>query len=181
MMRFSCARRISNEATGQMRLFSAPAKFTGRHMALVLAGFFGITLLANGTLAYFAGSSWSGLIVKNVYKVSQDFNRRLDRAEIQQNLRWQTALGYAGGQLAFSLRDSANKPLAGYRVEAVVKRAVHARDDLTVILAEHMPGHYRAELSLKPGLWLVDVEVTRNRFSGYRQRYRITVTGSLRK
>ena len=50
--------------------------FTGRHMLLVTTSFFAVVISVNVTMAWFASSSWSGLVVENTYVASQEFNHR---------------------------------------------------------------------------------------------------------
>ncbi len=52
--------------------------FTGWHMLGIMVAFFGVIIAVNITMAYKAVSSWSGLVVKNTYVASQEFN---DKAE----------------------------------------------------------------------------------------------------
>ena len=58
-----------------------PDRFTGWHMVGVLGLFFGVTILVNLALAFFANGSWTGLIVKNSYVASQHYNERLAKEE----------------------------------------------------------------------------------------------------
>ena len=60
--------------------------FTGRHMLLVMVAFFGVTITVNLVLAFFATSSWTGLIVKNSYVASQEYNEKLAEARAQDAL-----------------------------------------------------------------------------------------------
>ena len=60
-------------------LFKGP--FTGWHMLTVMCLFFAVIIAVNVTMAVFAGSSWSGLIVKNTYVASQTFNEDVDRVK----------------------------------------------------------------------------------------------------
>ncbi|HLA02420.1 MAG TPA: FixH family protein, partial [Aestuariivirga sp.] len=41
--------------------------FTGWHMAAITISFFAVIIAVNLTLAVFASSSWSGLVVANSY------------------------------------------------------------------------------------------------------------------
>ena len=49
--------------------------FTGRHMLLLVSAFFAAVIAANGTMAYFAARSWTGLVVENSYVASQEYKR----------------------------------------------------------------------------------------------------------
>ena len=62
--------------------------FTGRHMFAILAGFFGVVIAVNFTMASYATSTFGGVVVENSYVASQEFNRWLDQAEAQEALGW---------------------------------------------------------------------------------------------
>lgn len=49
-------------------------RFTGYHMIACVVSFFAVIIFANVTMAWFASSSWTGLVVKNSYVASQQFN-----------------------------------------------------------------------------------------------------------
>ncbi len=51
-------------------------RFTGYHMAAIMVSFFGVVIAVNFTMAWYATSSWSGLVVENTYVASQQFNSR---------------------------------------------------------------------------------------------------------
>ena len=69
-------------------LFKGP--FTGRHMVVVMCLFFGVVISVNITMAVFAGTSWSGLIVKNTYVASQTFNDDVAEVEQMKARGWQS-------------------------------------------------------------------------------------------
>ena len=50
--------------------------FTGLHMLLSTSAFFCVVIAVNVTMAVYASSSWSGLVVENTYVASQEFNRK---------------------------------------------------------------------------------------------------------
>lgn len=62
--------------------------FTGRHMAVVMLGGFGIVIAVNLFMVTMAVGGFSGVVVKNSYVASQNFNGWLDRAEAQDALGW---------------------------------------------------------------------------------------------
>ena len=55
-----------------------PFTFTGWHMLAIMLAFFGTIITVNFTMAYLATSSWSGLVVKNTYVASQQFNGKTE-------------------------------------------------------------------------------------------------------
>jgi len=62
--------------------------FTGRHMAAIMVGFFGIVIVVNFYMASLATSTFTGVVVENSYVASQNFNRWLDEARVERGLGW---------------------------------------------------------------------------------------------
>ena len=54
--------------------FNRPFELTGKHVAMIFCGFFGIIIAVNVSMAMLASSSWTGLVVSNSYVASQKFN-----------------------------------------------------------------------------------------------------------
>ena len=55
-----------------------PREFTGKHMLVIMFAFFGVIIAVNLTMATFAHTSWSGLVVQNSYVAGQHFNRKAE-------------------------------------------------------------------------------------------------------
>lgn len=66
--------------------------FTGRHMTLVMIGFFGVVIAVNVTMATLASGSFGGTVVDNSYVASQRFNGWLAAARAQRRLGWRAAI-----------------------------------------------------------------------------------------
>ncbi len=58
----------------------------------MLLAFFGVIIAVNLTMAYFANSTWSGLVVANGYVASQSFDKDLAKARAQEALGWKVEL-----------------------------------------------------------------------------------------
>lgn len=126
---------------------------TGRHVLIgVLIGF-GIILSANMALVIAATGSFPGLVVKNSYVASQDFNhRQAERAA----LGWRAEVGYAQGVLSVALRTREGEAVLAESVTALVGRPSDARSDRQIALArDAATGRYTAPLTLDAGQWRV--------------------------
>lgn len=133
--------------------------FTGKHMALLMVGFFGVVIGVNVLLATFAVSTFSGVVVENSYVASQGFNRLLGAAKADRALGWKLDLARGGnGAVRFTLSDARGVPLRGADVRAQADHPLGARVP-SVMLApkEVAPGVYEAPLA--GGRWHVAVEV----------------------
>lgn len=131
---------------------SAPREFTGRHMALVMVAFFGTIISVNLIMAYFASSTWSGLVVPNSYVASQTFDA--DTAEREQELArgWRAETAYEGGHFRLRLTDAAGLPVEA-KVTATIGHPVNANFDRTLTLVPLSDGGYAGETALTPGRW----------------------------
>ncbi|GAB5349723.1 FixH family protein [Alteriqipengyuania sp. 357] len=63
-------------------------KFTGKHMAAVMVGGFGIVIAVNFYMASLATSGFGGVVVKNSYVASQNYNQWLEEAREQEATGW---------------------------------------------------------------------------------------------
>lgn len=152
-------------------------RFTGLHMLALVVGFFAVVIAANGTMAMFALSTWSGLVAQNGYVASQAYNGVLEAAARQKELGWTSRLDYSGGRLTFVLTDTRENPVTGLIVRAKLGRVVHEKDDRTLDLAASGDGAYGADVGpLGTGIWQVSV-IAEDERSGrlYRQIFRIDV------
>ncbi len=140
---------------------SAPAaagRFTGRHMALLMAGFFGTVIAVNLLLANLAVSSFSGVVVQNAYVASQGFNGLLSAAKAEQALGWSLDLRRGrGGAVRFTLTDASGAPLRNAAVRAVADHPLGTAAPVSLLPREVSPGVYEAALA--GGRWHVGVEV----------------------
>ena len=66
--------------------------FTGRHMAAIMVGGFGLVIAVNLLMAHYATSTFGGVVVENSYVASQKFNGWLASAEKSRELGWDVRL-----------------------------------------------------------------------------------------
>lgn len=149
--------------------------FTGWHMLAVTVGFFTVVIAVNVTMAVFATSSWTGLVVKSSYVASQEYNGVLRDARAQAARGWTSELDYGNGRLRFALHTRAGKALAGASVAATASRPVGTEQDATATLTESRPGIYEQAIALAPGEWNVEIRAVTGSGAAYRQIYRLRV------
>ncbi|MEM8539318.1 MAG: FixH family protein [Pseudomonadota bacterium] len=136
----------------------APKEFTGRHMFGVLALFFGTIITVNLFLAYSAGSTWTGLVVKNTYVESQKFNERTEAFKKQAAMGWQYDVAYDDEELSVSLLDSFSDPIKNAIVVTEIGRPVQEGEDQILQMTE-AGNRYSATAELGPGLWRARIKV----------------------
>ncbi len=149
--------------------------FTGRRMLAYVLAFFGVIIAVNMVLMTMALRTDNGLVVRNSYVASQNFNRNQDEARTQAALNWSVALVWNDGQLTLSYRDAQGMPLRDLEVAGRVGRPVTARDDRAVVLTRTGSGSYTTELTLGAGFWDVDLTATNTDGDRFRRIFQIRV------
>ncbi len=151
--------------------------FTGWHMLAIMLAFFGTIITVNFTMAYFATSTWSGLVVKNTYVASQEFNGKT--AAIKEML----ATGIAGDLsvdtkgMRYRLTLPDNVPVVADSVLAHFKRPVGEHQDFELVMTPAGDGLYLAETAVLPGSWIVEIKATKGGKMIMHEAKRVTVSG----
>lgn len=152
-----------------------PKVFTGRHMLAILIAFFGVVIGVNIVLAYFANSTWSGLVVANGYDASQSFNADQRRTRAQQAEGWTMKLTHQDGVITVMFADKNAQPLRRLTIVSSAGRPTTDAQDQKLTFHETAPGTYVADAKLAPGIWDVNMDVTGDGEQNYRKIYEIIV------
>lgn len=126
---------------------------TGRQVLLIVLAFFGVIIAANMTMLYFAVTNFSGLVVKNSYVASQNFETDRARARAAALTGWNLETAAVSGAVELLVTDQAGAPVERAVLSGVIGRPSHDRADRPVAFVEIAPGRYRAETGLEPGAW----------------------------
>ncbi len=130
-------------------------QFTGWHMLFIMLGFFGIVIGANLYMAISADRAWTGLVVKNSYVASQEYNEKLAANRAQHAMGWSSNIEIVDGEFIFTLLDGEQKPLSAQEVIVQINRPVGTKDDVQLILQQREDGKYSANVDLGAGVWKV--------------------------
>lgn len=152
------------------------SEFTGRHMLAIMIAFFGTIIAVNVTMATFAGTSWTGLVVKNSYVASQQFNRKAAEGRAQAALGWTGDLRIADGQILYRLTDASGAPVAPSAVTVGFRRPAYEAEDRLVSLASRPDGTFAAVDSPRDGIWIVEIDADVGMAKPYRDVRRIVVS-----
>jgi nitrogen fixation protein FixH len=136
--------------------------FTGWHMLAILIAFFGVIISVNLLMAYYANTSWSGILAKNTYVASQEFN-----AQARQARQWAAegfggTLEVGGDRIVYRLTGPDAVIAAVSDVTAIFHRPVGDHQDFTLPLVRTGEGVYAADRTLAAGQWIVDLAATRD-------------------
>jgi nitrogen fixation protein FixH len=149
--------------------------FTGWHMLGIMCAFFGVIITVNLTMAYFAVGSWSGLVVKNSYVASQEFNEKAITGKEQAALLWETTLDYKNGEFVYKLVDRNGVAIEVTSATAHFKRPVGDAHDTTVTMDNVGPGHFTSKVELGEGAWIVEINAEAGLEDPYRQIRRFII------
>ena len=126
---------------------------TGYHVGAMIVAFFAVIIAANATMAWFASDSWSGLVVKNGYVASQQYNAKIAAANLQKARGWRLKFKYSNALLSFSLTDKDNLPVYFDKIVAKIGRPVSYDNDVEMALVHKGRGLYQAKVELSKGIW----------------------------
>ncbi|MBN9034023.1 MAG: cation transporter [Rhizobiales bacterium 63-7] len=137
-------------------------RFTGYHMAAIMVSFFGVVIAVNFTMAWYATSSWSGLVVENTYVASQQFNSRAAamRAMAATGIHGEVTL--APQTISYTLKQRDGTPAIADTVTAHFKRPVGDHQDFQVELVKAGEGNFTLAHVVPAGDWIVEVISKRN-------------------
>ena len=128
--------------------------FTGRHMAAILVGFFGIVVTVNFTMASYARSTFGGIVVENSYVASEKFNGWLARAGEQQALGWSAAASRRGdGRVELAVEAPASVVATG------TARHPLGRMPDRALAFERTGAGFLSRETLPEGRWIVRIEL----------------------
>lgn len=151
--------------------------FTGKHMALVMVLFFGTIISVNVTMAWFASSSWSGLVVENTYVASQEFNGKVALARAIEASGVTGKLDVKDGRISYQLSDSKSAPVIAEKVTLHFRRPVGDKQDFSLALADGGKGLFTGMADIQPGQWIVEAEALRGTDIVMHEAVRIMVEG----
>lgn len=135
---------------------STRAKFTGRHMALVFVGGFGIVIAVNLVMASVAVGSFHGTVVDNSYVASQNYNGWLAKAEASRQLGWEVqASQRADGRVVL---DTSGVPAAA-KVAAEAERPLGAREATHLTFAPAGEGRWVSDKALADRRWQMRIAI----------------------
>jgi nitrogen fixation protein FixH len=135
---------------------SPRANFTGKHMALVFVGGFGIVIAVNLVMASFAVGSFHGTVVDNSYVASQNYNDWLAKADASRQLGWEVqASQRADGRVVL---DTAGVPAAA-KVAAEAERPLGAREATHLTFAPAGEGRWISDKVLADGRWQMRIAI----------------------
>lgn len=147
-------------------------ELTGRHVLIIAITAFATIIAANMTMLFAATGSFPGLVEKNAYVASLNWDQRTDA---QRKLGWQPTISYDHGVVRVVLRDAQGAPVREVQLRGVIGRPATDRADRRIDFSASDQG-YVASIGLTPGAWRLEL---RSDAPQYRHRLAFTVKGTL--
>lgn len=136
--------------------------FTGTHMLLATCAFFGVIIAVNFTMAWYASSSWSGLVVENTYVASQEFNEKAAAMKAMAASGITGKLSLKSDEIHYDITNRDGSPAAVDDIVANFKRPVGDHEDFRVALTKLSEGRFEAGHAIAAGDWIVEVTSRRS-------------------
>lgn len=130
--------------------------FTGKHMAAILFGGFGIVFAVNFGMASLATRGFGGVVVENSYVASQKYNGWLEQARRTEKLGYAVSVDRdSQGRLA-AIVDNAP---ANAKISAELRRPLGQPEMRTISLQRNADGRYLSRDPLPSGRWIARITV----------------------
>lgn len=152
--------------------------FTGRHMALVMILFFGTIISVNLTMAWFARSSWSGLVAENTYVASQEFNAKAALSRKIEASGVKGTLTVDDNAITYQLTAPKPGEAVASRVHLTFRRPVGDHQDFDIELADAGNGSFAGSHDVLPGQWIVEAEAFKGSEVVMHEAVRVMVGGA---
>lgn len=152
-------------------------RFTGWHMLIIMLSFFTVVIGVNLFMAMSALDAWTGLVVKNTYVASQEYNRKLEANRAQHALGWTSNVEIKQQQFIFSLLDGEKNPIKAEQVLAQINRPVGTKEDLSLVLELQENGTYAAPAELALGVWNIHIVASFADQPSFEHYYKIKFEG----
>ncbi len=132
-------------------------EFTGRHMAVILAGGFAIVIAVNFYMASLAIRGFGGVVVENSYVASQEFNGWLEAAKQSDALGYEASVERgANGHLLVRTKGVP----APAHISAQIRRPLGKPETQDITFNALQNGKTVSTVPVSSGRWIVRVTVT---------------------
>ena len=126
-------------------------------MLVLMVCFFGTIITVNFTMAFLASKSWAGLVVKNSYVASQQYNKHLEAANLQKATGLVSEVTYRDNQLAITVRDNSGMPAVLTDGKIKIGRPVYEQADKVLHFVSSPAEPNPVSIHLEPGVWAMEI------------------------
>ena len=158
-----------------MSMASTHKEIKGGHVLAMLIAFFGVIIGVNLVMAWFANSTWSGLVVENGYVASQEFDKNLAKARAQEALGWNVGFAFDKNDIRVTFADAKGAKIDTLTLTGKLQRTVTDKEDQVLTFGWMGSGTYKAPARLAPGLWEVEIDGKGDGVADYHKIFRFVV------
>lgn len=158
-----------------MSMASTQKEIKGGHVLAMLIAFFGVIIAVNLVMAWFANSTWSGLVVENGYVASQAFDKNLAKAKAQEALGWDVGFAFDKNDIKVTFADAKGAKIDTLTLTGRLQRTVTDKEDQVLTFGWMGSGTYAAPARLGPGLWEVEIDGKGDGVADYHKIFRFVV------
>lgn len=154
-----------------MTVMSKSKRVDGWWYPWIFVAGFGVVIAVNGTMAYIAVDTWTGLETAQPFQKAQAFNGELAQKSAQAALDWTVKVDFVkqpttqnarAGILHFTVLDAHDQGIGGLTIEAQAVRPTHEGYDQVITFEERGLGEYVAPADLPlPGQWELRITASR--------------------
>ena len=158
-----------------MSVTAMESRLTGKHILLILLGFFAIVGVVNAAFIYIAVSTGPGEEQGASYEVGLRYNRTLAEERTQNALQWRHQSQIAqGSRLRVAVTDNAGAPVARLALTGTFGRPATDKADRSLFFKEVEAGLYEAPLGqIQPGSWVLSFRAEKARQGAEPATYRV--------
>ena len=129
-------------------------RFTGYHITAILIGFFGLIIAVNLVMAHAATRTFGGLLAKNGYVASRDYNRWIAASAAQDRLGWSLASTVEKGHLVLALDGPANPD-----IRVVAEHPLGRKQPSSVPMVRMSDGRFQSVRPVAEGRWKLRISI----------------------
>ncbi len=134
-------------------------RFTGWHMAGIMAAFFAVVIAVNLYMATQASRTFGGLVADNGYVASRQFNDWLAAARAQDAAGWRIASQLDESGRVEARIERGSDAVSGARVTGVASHPLGRLPAQQLTFVSEGAGRYRSAVALPAGRWQIRLEV----------------------
>lgn len=133
-------------------------QITGRHVLIMVLGFFAVTIAVNAVFITQAFRTFRGEDVPRSYMQGVAYNETLAAREAQAALGWTAMADARLDGVSLDVADAEGDPVTGLALTGRLRHPADANRDIVLTLTETAPGRYTAAYEAPPGSWRLVVE-----------------------
>tara|TARA_R110002072_G_scaffold44289_11_gene124026 strand:- start:479 stop:943 length:465 start_codon:yes stop_codon:yes gene_type:complete len=126
---------------------------TGRHVLIMILGFFAVTITVNAIFVTQAIRHFPGEDIPRSYMQGIAYNDTLAARQAQGALGWTAVADVTLEHVRIEIADAQGAPVSGLAISGRLRHPANASRDIPLALNESEPGRYEASLQAVPGSW----------------------------